>query len=71
MRPRGLANTHVTDLTPLGDMPLKVLSFTPRAVVKGVEAIRRMKTIQKIGCHSSIHVEPAEFWKKYDAGELK
>jgi hypothetical protein len=47
--------------------------LTSKNITKGIEGVRRMKSLKKIGINSfenqSFSVE--EFWKKYDAGEFK
>ena len=55
----------LTDLTPLEGMKLRQLTFTPRAIKKGMDGIRRMKSLTQIN-----GMPAAEFWMKYDAGEL-
>ena len=63
--------THVTDLSPLEGMNLKSLWLTPKNITKGLDVIRRMKSLNTIalGWGKPEH-SPAEFWKKYDAGEF-
>jgi serine/threonine protein kinase/Leucine-rich repeat (LRR) protein len=56
---------RITDLTPLDGMQLIRLRF-PVRVKRGVEVLRRMKTLQAINDTAAV-----EFWKKYDAGEFK
>jgi len=55
----------VQDLTPLKDLPLISLN-TPRNRMKGIEVVRRIKSLQAVN-----GMKAEEFWKKYDAGELK
>jgi hypothetical protein len=54
-------------------MPLENILFTPKKITKGIEGIRRMKTLKTIGIHleEKHQFPPEEFWKKYDAGEFK
>ncbi len=66
-------NTRVTDLRPLKGMQLEEFYFTPGNIKNGIEIIREMKSITRIGIEyrqNSI-LTPAEFWKKYDAGEFR
>jgi hypothetical protein len=65
------ACSQVQDLTPLGDMALEEFSFPAMNITKGIEGIRRMKSLKKIGLISWELLPAEEFWKKYDAGELK
>ena len=43
--------------------------FTPTSITKGLDVIRQMKslTVMSVG---DARLPPAEFWKKYDAGEF-
>jgi len=59
-----------TNLSPLGGMKLEELAFDPSHVTNGIDIVRNMSTIQKIGLRSSGYMPPDEFWKKYDAGEF-
>jgi serine/threonine protein kinase/Leucine-rich repeat (LRR) protein/tetratricopeptide (TPR) repeat protein len=63
--------THVTDLTALRGMPLQQFYFDPGKIEKGIQDIRQIRTLQRIGtdyCHAW---KPEEFWPKYDAGEFR
>jgi hypothetical protein len=64
--------TPVSDLTPLDGMNLTRIAFTPKNITKGLDVIRRMKSLKTIGpgVQSKDQFPPAEFWKKYDAGEF-
>jgi len=59
-------STRVSDLTPLRGMRLENVSLSPTHIAKGIEVLRQMKTIRSIN-----RMRPAEFWRKYDAGEFK
>ncbi len=64
--------TAVDDLTPLAELPLEEFRFTSRNVKRGIEAVRRLKTLKRISeVDGPSTFTPAEFWKKYDAGEFK
>ena len=64
-------NTPVSDLSPMLGMSLKEISLTPRNIVQGMDALRQMRSLEKIGLTWDRKVySPAEFWKKYDAGEF-
>ena len=60
----------LTDLSPLEGMQLEALSFTPRHITKGIEAVRAMSSIQKIGLQWETWMDPRVFWEKLDAGEF-
>ncbi len=52
-------------------MELKSINFSPAAIVRGVEIIRGMKSLEGIAAGQIQSEIPAgEFWKKYDAGAL-
>jgi hypothetical protein len=63
---------QVQDLTPLRNSSLEEFYFTPKNITKGIDGIRRMKSLKKIGINSfeNRFFSAEEFWKKYDAGEL-
>jgi hypothetical protein len=48
------------------------LLFTPKNITKGIDLIRQMKSLKTIGVgfRDEDKFPPAEFWKKYDAGEF-
>jgi serine/threonine protein kinase/Leucine-rich repeat (LRR) protein len=65
------SETPVYDLSPLEGMNLTTIDFTPKNITKGLDAIRRMKSLKAIGLDwRKDKLPPAEFWKKYDAGEF-
>jgi serine/threonine protein kinase len=57
--------TSLDDLTPLQDMSLTELSFTPRTIARGLEGIRRMKSLVFINNFSV-----PDFWKRYENGDF-
>ncbi|MGD0040204.1 MAG: hypothetical protein ABSE84_07300 [Isosphaeraceae bacterium] len=63
-------DTPVSDLAPLKGANLTVLCFTPRNITKGIDLIRRMKSLKSVGLAWGMELPPDEFWKKYDAGEF-
>jgi internalin A len=70
-----IGQTPVADLTPLRSMQLTRLVFTPSRIKKGMEYARNMRTLREMGTEFSDPqarplVAPAEFWAKYDAGDL-
>ncbi len=60
--------TNVSDLSPLEGIKLDAFHFTPKAISKGTDVIRKMKSLKTIGNDEPIPAD--EFWKKYDAGEF-
>jgi serine/threonine protein kinase/Leucine-rich repeat (LRR) protein len=65
-----LTASDVTDLSPLEGMSLNHFSFTPQRITKGIDVVRRMKSLKTIGTGGGGELSPDEFWKKYDAGEF-
>jgi serine/threonine protein kinase/Leucine-rich repeat (LRR) protein len=59
------------DLTPLAATTLAELSFTPRNVSKGLDAIRQMKTLKTVSPGDGRRLAVDDFWKRYDTGEFK
>ena len=69
-----IAEAEVTDLSPLEWMRLTRLIFTPGRIKKGIESARGMESIYEIDVEFPSRrgrpMSPAEFWRRYDAGEL-
>ena len=64
-------SSGTTDLSPLAGMSLEqVILASPRKVTKGIEILRAMNSLKTIGTAWDKKYPPAEFWKKYDAGEF-
>jgi len=62
----------VTNLTAIKDMPLVTLVFTPRNVKDGLKIVKGMRSLRRIGIQGNRDPLPAaEFWKKFNKGELK
>lgn len=61
----------VSDLSPLEGMTMNGFRFTPTKIMKGMDVIRRMKSLQTIGTTNEEQFTPDEFWKKYDAGTFR
>jgi hypothetical protein len=65
-------STKTSDLSPLEGIGLTEIRLTPRNIAKGMDVIRRMKSLQTIGLDwdEKNQFPAGEFWKKYDAGEF-
>jgi len=63
--------TDVTDLTALEGMKLETFVFSPGHITKGMQIIRDMKSIRKIGPNGLDLTDPDEFWEKYDTRKPK
>lgn len=70
-----IGGTGVTDLTPLASLRLTRLIFTPGRIKKGLDAVRKMTSLQELGTRfddaADDKMPPATFWELYDKGELK
>ena len=64
------SETPVSDVSPLEGMKLTELAFTPKNITNGIDVVRNMKTIERLGTREWEEFPPDEFWKKYDAGEF-
>jgi serine/threonine protein kinase len=63
--------TQLKDYSVLGQLPLQILTISPKAIRKeDMEMFRGMKTLTMINVPGTSFIT-ADFWKKYDAGELK
>ena len=65
-------DTRVADLSPLEGLKLTTILFTPKAIAKGLDVIRQMKSLTNIGVGwgERDQFSPEEFWQKYDAGRF-
>jgi eukaryotic-like serine/threonine-protein kinase len=61
----------VTDLKPLRGMQLELLCLTPGNITQGLDILRDMKSLQRIGLHHYQIWPAADFWERYDKGEFK
>jgi hypothetical protein len=76
-----IKGTRVNDLTPLEGMKLQDFVFSPDNIIKGIEIVRNMKTIQfyptpeqpgmKDGAGLMTLMSAEKFWKLYDEQEAK
>jgi len=69
----GISDTSANDLAPLEGMTLGHLSLTPPQIKAGIEVLRGMKSLKTIHFprdSGDMNLDPASFWKKYDAGEF-
>jgi len=70
-----IGGAEVTDLTPIGSSQLTRLIFTPGKITKGLDAVRKMASLQELGTRfddtADDKMPPATFWERYDKGELK
>jgi hypothetical protein len=63
-------------VSPLAGLPLRRLVLSPSRIKKGLDLVRNIVTLEEIGtfyAEPEKHdlAEPAAFWQRYDAGQLK
>lgn len=61
-----IAETKVTDLTPLRGLRLQRITLTPQTITTGMEYLRKMSTLQEIRTDLTVAQTADEFWKRYD-----
>jgi hypothetical protein len=61
----------VKDLTPVERMELVSVVVSPQDITKGLDVLRRKKTLAQIDVRWPPKLTPDEFWKRYDDGEFK
>jgi tetratricopeptide (TPR) repeat protein len=61
-----LLRTPVRDVSALAGAPLEVLQFEPRAVLSGVEFLRSISTLVRVGSLETGGMPAEEFWSRYD-----
>ena len=66
-----IQKTGVTDLRPLQGMELEEIFLTPNIITQGLDILRDMKSLKKMGIEYNPSWEPEEFWKRNDKGEFK
>ncbi|HPM80414.1 MAG TPA: hypothetical protein PLF81_06920 [Candidatus Anammoximicrobium sp.] len=70
-----IGGAEVTDLTPIGSLQLTRLIFTPGKIKTGLDAVRKMASLQELGTRfddaADDKMPPAAFWELYDKGEVK
>jgi hypothetical protein len=65
-----VGETPVTDLTPLRDLKLKRLIFTPENIKKGLDIARNMESLEELGTTFENRMPAEVFWHLYDTGDL-
>ena len=69
-----IARSAVTDVTPLKDLKLERIIFTPEKITKGLDVLRKMDSLTAMHTHfappNERFLTPAEFWEAYDDGKL-
>jgi Leucine-rich repeat (LRR) protein len=60
-----IGQTPVSDLTPLKDLKLERLIFTPGNITRGLDVVRNMKTLTELGATLETKMPPEQFWSHY------
>lgn len=68
LRRLNIAETPVTDLTPLLGLSLERLVLTPERIRTGMEGLRACKSLVLIQTSIEQEMSAEEFWKRYDLG---
>ena len=63
-----IADTPVTDLSPLARLSLERIVMSPERIRTGFDAIRKMKSLVYIQTSVDQNQTADEFWKRYDIG---
>ena len=66
-----IGQTPVSDLTPLRDMKLDRLVFTPGNIKKGLDDVRNMKTLVEIGTTLEMLMPADDFWSRLEQEKKK
>jgi len=59
----------IKDLSPLKGMQLRGILFDVKSVEKGMDVLRNMSSLERIGTSSVDSTSLSKFFKRYDAGE--
>jgi len=65
-----ISGSPVCDLSPLAGMELRELIFSPSQVTNGIEVIRSMKSLKRIGINPPRTFPASEFWERMDNDKL-
>ena len=67
----GLYATGVTNLAPLADMPLEDLRMNPNHITAGLDALRKKRSMVRLGTFPGESMPPYVFWQKVDNGYFR
>lgn len=71
LRRLNIAETQVTDVTPLKGLGLERIVLTPERIRTGMEHLRAMKSLVLIQTSIEEEMSAEDFWKRYDLGVWK
>jgi internalin A len=66
-----IAETPVSDLTPLKGLRLQRMTLTPGRIQSGIEVLRDMKSLTQIQTSMNEPMSAVDFWKRFDLGVWK
>lgn len=66
-----IAETAVSDLTPLKGLKLQRITLTPDRIQSGMEVLRDMKSLTQIQTSMNEPMSTVDFWKRFDLGVWK
>jgi len=61
-----IANTPIVDLSPLKNLQLQRLIFSPERIKKGMEHVRLMSSLREMGTSFETRRPPEQFWSEFD-----
>jgi hypothetical protein len=71
LRRLNIADTQVTDVTPLHNLRLERLILTPERIRTGMEGLRNSKSLVLIQTSMEEEMTADDFWKRFDLGVWK
>jgi Leucine-rich repeat (LRR) protein len=71
LRRLNIADSAITDLSPLDGLQLQRLVFTPERIRNGLDIVRGMSSLTELGTSFETRMPPADFWKRVDSGTLQ
>lgn len=66
-----ILETSIEDVSALEGMPLEDVRFNPNRVTGGLDFLRGMKTLVRIGTEARKSMPPYVFWQRYDSGHFR
>lgn len=71
LRRLNIADTDITDITPLQNLKLERLVLSPEKITLGMDELRRISGLSLIQTSVEESMSAADFWKRFDLGVWK
>jgi hypothetical protein len=68
LRRLNIAGTRVTDLRPVTGLKLERIFLPPKQITHGLDELREIPSLGKIGTSHEHQFTAADFWERYDSG---